>query len=39
MERVRGIEPPYPAWEAGALPLSYTRGDSGDSFGLRWRGG
>jgi hypothetical protein len=22
---VRGIEPPSPAWEAGALPLSYTR--------------
>ncbi len=26
VERVRGIEPPSPAWEAGALPLSYTRG-------------
>ena len=25
-ERVRGIEPPPPAWKAGALPLSYTRG-------------
>lgn len=25
MERVRGIEPPYSAWEAAALPLSYTR--------------
>ena len=25
MERVRGIEPPPPAWKAGALPLSYTR--------------
>jgi hypothetical protein len=24
-ERVRGIEPPYLAWEASALPLSYTR--------------
>jgi hypothetical protein len=24
-ERVRGIEPPYRAWEASALPLSYTR--------------
>ncbi len=24
-ERVRGIEPPYPAWEAGVLPLNYTR--------------
>lgn len=25
MERVRGIEPPSRAWEAHALPLSYTR--------------
>ena len=25
MERVGGIEPPSPAWKAGALPLSYTR--------------
>src|SRR5690606_944970 len=25
LERVRGIEPPSPAWKAGALPLSYTR--------------
>src|SRR5215813_509373 len=25
MERVRGIEPPSEAWEASALPLSYTR--------------
>ena len=24
-ERVKGIEPSSPAWEAGALPLSYTR--------------
>ena len=24
-ERVTGIEPAYPAWKAGALPLSYTR--------------
>ena len=28
MERVRGIEPPSLAWEARALPLSYTRGAS-----------
>lgn len=27
MERVRGIEPPFEAWEAAALPLSYTRDD------------
>ncbi len=25
VERVKGIEPSSPAWEAGALPLSYTR--------------
>jgi hypothetical protein len=25
LERVRGIEPPSEAWEAPALPLSYTR--------------
>ena len=24
-ERVEGIEPSWPAWKAGALPLSYTR--------------
>ena len=25
MERVRGIEPLYEAWEAAVLPLNYTR--------------
>jgi hypothetical protein len=25
VERVAGIEPAWPAWKAGALPLSYTR--------------
>ena len=25
MERVKGIEPSCPAWEAGVLPLNYTR--------------
>jgi hypothetical protein len=25
MERVKGIEPSSSAWEAAALPLSYTR--------------
>jgi hypothetical protein len=25
MERVMGIEPTPPAWEAGVLPLNYTR--------------
>ena len=24
MEQVRGIEPPWPAWKAGVLPLNYT---------------
>src|SRR3954468_11565169 len=24
-ERVKGIEPSCPAWEAGVLPLNYTR--------------
>jgi hypothetical protein len=25
MERVKGIEPSYAAWEAAVLPLNYTR--------------
>ena len=25
MKRVMGIEPAYPAWKAGVLPLNYTR--------------
>lgn len=25
LERVRGIEPPSPVWQTGALPLCYTR--------------
>ena len=25
LERVMGIEPTYQAWEAGVLPLNYTR--------------
>src|SRR5688500_6096904 len=25
LERVMGIEPTWPAWKAGTLPLSYTR--------------
>ena len=25
VERVAGIEPAWPAWKAGTLPLSYTR--------------
>jgi hypothetical protein len=27
-ERMRGIEPPYSAWEADVLPLNYIRGES-----------
>ena len=29
LERVKGIEPSSVAWEATALPLSYTRDDDG----------
>ena len=25
VERMRGIEPPYPAWKAGILPMNYIR--------------
>ena len=25
VKRVMGIEPTYPAWKAGVLPLNYTR--------------
>ncbi len=28
LERVKGIEPSYAAWEAAVLPLNYTRADS-----------
>ena len=28
-KRVMGIEPTYPAWKAGVLPLNYTRTQSG----------
>ena len=30
LERVKGIEPSYAAWEAAVLPLNYTR-EAGDS--------
>ena len=30
MERVAGIEPAWPAWKAGTLPLSYTRETSAE---------
>ena len=29
LERVKGIEPSYSAWEADVLPLNYTRERSG----------
>ena len=32
LERVMGIEPTWPAWKAGALPLSYTRSRRYSSF-------
>src|SRR5690349_3936530 len=32
LERVKGIEPSYAAWEAAVLPLNYTR-DGGNSTG------
>lgn len=38
MERVTGIEPALPAWEAGVLPLNYTRA-SGRLGGLSERYG
>ena len=28
MERVKGIEPSYAAWEAAVLPLNYTRAEA-----------
>jgi hypothetical protein len=30
VERATGIEPAWPAWKAGALPLSYARMLRGD---------
>jgi hypothetical protein len=29
MERVMGIEPTWPVWKTGTLPLSYTRRPAG----------
>jgi len=31
LERVKGIEPSYAAWEAAVLPLNYTRGATAGS--------
>ena len=45
LERVMGIGPTLPAWKAGALPLSYTRGGKwsgrrgSDSRPPPWQGG
>ena len=33
LERVKGIEPSYAAWEAAVLPLNYTR-DTGGSYAI-----
>src|SRR6476661_6965141 len=38
VERVTGIEPSWPAWKAGALPLSYTREVPGQPNGPDPRG-
>ena len=35
MERVMGIEPTLSAWEAGVLPLNYTRKMAYSTTGLR----
>ncbi len=34
LERVKGIEPSYAAWEAAVLPLNYTRALGAALFGL-----
>jgi hypothetical protein len=35
LERVKGIEPSYEAWEAAVLPLNYTREAVDDTSGHR----
>ena len=30
LERVKGIEPSYAAWEAAVLPLNYTRKENAE---------
>lgn len=35
-ERVMGIEPTWPAWKAGTLPLSYTRVSTTNAI-IKWR--
>jgi hypothetical protein len=39
LERVKGIEPSYEAWEAAVLPLNYTRGLLFDYRQAPWRKG
>ena len=39
MERVKGIEPSYEAWEAAVLPLNYTRSRRGFYPSVRVPGG
>jgi hypothetical protein len=34
-KRVKGIEPSCPAWEAGVLPLNYTRGRKVEGRGMK----
>ena len=36
LERAKGIEPSYEAWEAAVLPLNYARGRRGFYSLLRW---
>ena len=35
-ERATGIEPAWPAWKAGALPLSYARVIALDAYQTLW---
>ncbi len=39
VERVKGIEPSYAAWEAAVLPLNYTRGRETVGTGRLYKGG
>ena len=39
MERVKGIEPSYAAWEAAVLPLNYTRISRGCVSNISAQGG
>ena len=36
LERVGGVEPPWPAWKAGAQPLCHTRRTSSKNWYRRW---